>query len=584
MRKKTFSAFLKEARGSVATIGAVAISVAVGAVALSVTAAHVFETRADVQRALDAALLSAARSMDYDNPQPMVQRFLEAYVRDAGIPAKNILVDAHYDDKLGVLIGNVKFRVDAIFPIPSRVDDHMRPRVASQVTPQGSSRLELAFALDMSGSMEELLPDGRTTRIEGLRSALNDLFHLIGAEQAEDAMTNKGEERQVLVSIVPYATSVNIGNLYKAVGSGSLRGNAPASQAGPSPHAFFAAPKASDAEYRKEYYGVKWGCDARGRNCAWDGEDRETVTKPTALNPNPTDVADHLLRGVWATERIAPTVAGGGRPVSLDAAPRDEMALKYASYKDVSTIMRERLRRQNPGATVSDKTFHRTWATPIMHPLPLTDDLNQLRAYAKNLTAYGGTAGHIGMEWAWYSIAPSWGGVWAYRPTNAKGEFQRVESILPEAAVQGLLDNLLDGVGQTVGGVLDLVGGLLGGAAPPPSSFVKPQLLPAPYDAYKTTKVIVMMTDGLFNPPLNTGGVGTSSNDAYAYFQKICSAAKEKGVIIYTIAFSDGAEATDQLRSCASQANNFFETQDTSQLSTAFRKIFISATNMHVSR
>ena len=49
---------------------------------------------------------------------------------------------------------------------------------------------------------------------------------------------------------------------------------------------------------------------------------------------------------------------------------------------------------------------------PPSEPLPLTDDKTALLEYATNLTANGGTAGHQGVAWGWYLLAPDWSGIW----------------------------------------------------------------------------------------------------------------------------------------------------------------------------
>ena len=50
-------------------------------------------------------------------------------------------------------------------------------------------------------------------------------------------------------------------------------------------------------------------------------------------------------------------------------------------------------------------------------PLPLTDDRDDLLDYIDDLPANGGTAGHLGIAWGWYLIAPEWKSIW---PTASK--------------------------------------------------------------------------------------------------------------------------------------------------------------------
>lgn len=62
--------------------------------------------------------------------------------------------------------------------------------------------------------------------------------------------------------------------------------------------------------------------------------------------------------------------------------------------------------------TVGDRADH----CPDSGLLPLTSDLNLFRAEIGKLTASGWTAGHLGVAWSWYLIAPQWSQIW---PTSS---------------------------------------------------------------------------------------------------------------------------------------------------------------------
>ncbi|MEL6861731.1 MAG: pilus assembly protein TadG-related protein [Pseudomonadota bacterium] len=54
---------------------------------------------------------------------------------------------------------------------------------------------------------------------------------------------------------------------------------------------------------------------------------------------------------------------------------------------------------------------------PTSSLLPLTDDLTAFNTAIDSLTAGGRTAGHLGVAWSWYLIAPEWDDIW---PTASK--------------------------------------------------------------------------------------------------------------------------------------------------------------------
>ena len=45
-------------------------------------------------------------------------------------------------------------------------------------------------------------------------------------------------------------------------------------------------------------------------------------------------------------------------------------------------------------------------------PQPLTSNRQPLDDYITALAAGGNTAGHLGVAWGWYTIAPSWSSIW----------------------------------------------------------------------------------------------------------------------------------------------------------------------------
>ena len=67
-----------------------------------------------------------------------------------------------------------------------------------------------------------------------------------------------------------------------------------------------------------------------------------------------------------------------------------------------------------PAVATYDSRYD-SWSTQSCNPtppLPLTDNTTDLNKYIKNLNSNGNTAGHIGIAWGWYLIAPDWQSVW----------------------------------------------------------------------------------------------------------------------------------------------------------------------------
>lgn len=179
-----------------------------------------------------------------------------------------------------------------------------------------------------------------------------------------------------------------------------------------------------------------------------------------------------------------------------------------------------------------------SYSCPSADVLPLTDvatDEDALKHRIDDMRGFGGTAGHIGLAWGWYTISPSWSSIW---PSDSR---------------------------------------------------------PKDYNKDKTIKAIVLMTDGMFNTAYRNGGEnyawpdmatadpskpGTSSYQAL----KICENIRNHGadMQIYTVGFQTPPEAEALLKECSGAAN-FFNADNASQLSEAFKTIANKLTIMRVS-
>ena len=175
---------------------------------------------------------------------------------------------------------------------------------------------------------------------------------------------------------------------------------------------------------------------------------------------------------------------------------------------------------------------------PTVSGLPLQDlrDLT-LRASFKStidgFSANGGTAGHIGAAWGWYMLSPNWAGTW--------GTY----------AARPYADNV--------------------------------------------QKIIILLTDGMFNTAYNNGGgtlvppestdpaiAGSSPNQALNICANIKAAAPAgQAITIYTIGFTTPPEAEALLKTCGGEAN-FYSADNSSQLKASFADIVSRLTNLRV--
>jgi hypothetical protein len=168
--------------------------------------------------------------------------------------------------------------------------------------------------------------------------------------------------------------------------------------------------------------------------------------------------------------------------------------------------------------------------------MPLTSDKTALLNKISGLAAGGGTAGHLGTAWAWYTLSPNWSSLW-------------------------------------------------------------PSSTPAAYGTANLQKIAILMTDGEYNTQYDSNGIsanqnatscpqaanGCSTNQARA----LCTAMKAQGIVIYTVGFDLGGNQTaiDTLTQCATDPAKFYNAaNDGSQLQQAFTDIALKLSSLYLSK
>lgn len=202
-----------------------------------------------------------------------------------------------------------------------------------------------------------------------------------------------------------------------------------------------------------------------------------------------------------------------------------------------------------------------TNACPSNVIVPLTDNKDVLHAETDDLTVTGSTAGHIGLAWAWYLLSPNFGALWADEP----------------------------------------------------DTFVPAN--PTADDAEPVMKVIVLMTDGLFNTAYCNGVVSKDSDSiaggdnerincnapagSTAQGIELCDQIATNGtpnttaddIIIYTVAFAldeirnetQRATVRSMLENCATDNGGFYEATNGEGLLAAFDAIGKNITDLRLS-
>jgi hypothetical protein len=176
----------------------------------------------------------------------------------------------------------------------------------------------------------------------------------------------------------------------------------------------------------------------------------------------------------------------------------------------------------SPKAAMVNRDYRLSFCpNAVLHPL--SADSAALKATVDSFKANGFTAGHIGIQWAWYMLSPKWG------------------KALPSGSA------------------------------------------PGKYNDKDVAKYAILMTDGEFNTAF--AGVGKYENTrgsqswkSRTYAERLCSQMKKKGIEVFTIGFQlDSSNAKGVLKNCASSdpgsARHYFETSTGDELDSAFQEI-----------
>ncbi len=164
--------------------------------------------------------------------------------------------------------------------------------------------------------------------------------------------------------------------------------------------------------------------------------------------------------------------------------------------------------------------------------MPLSDNVTELKAKIDDLSASGGTAGHLGTAWAWYTLSPNWSTLWTGRSR------------------------------------------------------------PVDYGTPDYRKIAILMTDGEFNTQYDENGISANESKAAngsstAQARALCTAMKQAGIEIYTIGFElsgPWSQSYQTLQQCASAEDKFYVAATGIQLQQAFRDIALKLSKLYLSR
>lgn len=505
--------------------------------------------RVNLQDALDAATLAAARSPYTTN----------AEIRTVGLNALKANLKAYPEITLredqttfvlnneGVVVSDSKVDVKALVaniflpPYGKFMDDKLPVGAHSEVF-RSNKMVEIALVLDNTGSMQG-------TKLSNTKTAANNLIDRLAAADARSV-----EPDAVKIALVPFSMTVRVNsgfgtqnNRTSATNAGWLSRNTNHTGSTGSTGLFSTG---VDRFQLLDTLRIGWGGCIESRPYPNDVND----TAPSSGNqatmfvpyfaPDSPDRDTFPNDSTWRNydysndyiDETTNSLSGliGNLLGSLTNILRIQSWDRLT--KDSSKYVRNRLRS---GIGTSLGPNQGCGLEPVMR---LTDDFSGLKSAVNRMTATGTTNIPMGMMWGWHALSPNA----PYRDGQAYGT-ERLQKIV-----------ILMSDGENVNNTAD---------NPDNSDYTG----------------VGMIWQERLGVGVNSSGTQRRSamDDRLA---ELCTNMKNRDIIIYTVGVQVDTRTQELLRECASQTANYFNVTSASAIGAAFDRIAGAIENLRIAK
>ncbi|MND96963.1 hypothetical protein D3C80_892700 [compost metagenome] len=624
--------FAAGTRGNVAMLFALALPVLLMMTLGAIDIHQASKVRANLQDALDAAALAAARSnaADADTITKIGMAALKAnmpgyfetdengkLIRDhASFVLANKVVVAEARVQVKVLVANI-----VLPPYGKLLDDYLPVSTQSQVD-RSSRNVEVGLVLDITGSMDSCRRDcPPQSKLQALQAAAKQLVTIVVQTDQTHFYSR--------MAIIPYSTGVNMGS-YAADARGAPLGPMTitgATWSTGSQKSISSITVANTGVVNSSAHGFQngdfvWISDIvanSGKNSermsqlnnrayrvanrttdsfsleSFNGSSWSTVSTKNYVQPYSGGIIRKCL--VSGCSIVITSPNHGMTAFSTDTAAGDKERPSTVYIAGV-----EGLTQANGASEIANVT---------------TDSFSISRSGGNGVYKTGtGQAwcGQNGCEWRIFRKGTSssltsmrisdcvteriGGAAYTSASPGASPVGRKYDAVdCPAAVIQPLTSNrktltdLIDGLvakGGTAGQI-----GLAWGWYAVSESFnsLWPTYFAGPKNAAETIKSVILMTDGEFNvnycSGVNTDDIDCSATNGNPFAQatELCTNMKADGIIVYTVGFQiDDANAASILKSCASGPDRAYLPQTGDDLSKNFAEIGQDITRLRISR
>lgn len=545
--------FASDTRGNIAMISAFVIPVLLLITFGGIDIHRASTVKANLQDALDAATLAAARSpytADAD-----ITRVGLASLRANLAPYNDIsLLTAQTTfvlDSTGAVVGDAKVNVTAlvaniILPMVGRGTGDQIPVGAHSEVLRSNNRVEVALVLDNTGSMSG-------AKLTNTKAAAIDLI-----DRLEAADSRSIEPDAIKISLVPFSQTVRISQggsntVPSYMSNANTHTGGGAWNASSNPTSLFSAGRGRFTLFGD--IGTTWGGCVEARLAPYDIRDtapasgtqgRMFVPYFAPDQPDEGDYSDYTWRNYadegndYLEDARTPGVGGVPSTVTTTAARENEWGLR----------LRNRTKYAN--AYKRSGSYNTSWGPnrgcDLQPLIRLTDDYDALRTAVDNMIASGNTNVPLGTMWGWHTLSPNapFGDGRAYGTTR----LTKIIIIMTDG------ENVMSDAGNPNRGVYNGLGYI----------YQNRLGITSGTDSQRRTAM-----DNRFDHP--TAGV-----------EDMCGNMKDQDIEVYTVAVQVDGTAQTLLRRCATDDEHYFPVDSASGIGAAFDRIAGAIENLRISR
>lgn len=543
--------FASDTRGNIAMISAFVIPVLLLITFGGIDIHRASTVKANLQDALDAATLAAARSQYTDDIN--ITRVGLASLRANLAPYNDITLLTGQttfvlDPGTGAVVGDARVNVTAlvaniILPIVGQGTGDQIPVGAHSEVLRSNNRVEVALVLDNTGSMQG-------AKLTNTKAAAIDLINRL-----EAADNRSIEPDAIKISLVPFSQTVRIAaggsnTVPSYMSNATTHTGGGAWHASSNPTSLFSAARGRFTLFAD--IGATWGGCVESRPAPYDiRDDGPSGSTQTRLfvpyfAPDQPDEGDYPNDWTWRN------YADEGNDYLDDYQAGNTSTFASASAREAAWGTRLRDRRKYATSYKRPGTYHANWGPNRGCNLPplirLTNDYDALRNGVNTMIASGNTNVPLGAMWGWHTLSPN--------APFGDGRAYGTERLTKIIIIMTDGENVMSDAGNPNRGTYNGLGyiyqnrlGITSGS-----------------DSQRRTAM-----DNRFDHP--TAGV-----------EDMCGNMKDADIEVYTVAVQVDAGAQTLLRRCATDTDHYFPVDSAAGIGTAFDRIAGAIENLRISR